>query len=412
MRLKVEDERQRHTLREKFCVQQQERQEEQQEHIDDFTSTTATVCSRDDMNSISFLTNGLPEEHSNQDAKSMRELVGDFGMTLFNPLACLPQCSTGIPPRSSCNSSASMITVETHEEIIPQATPICCRSKNFTQEDKQKISFQTNSKSPFLATTSSPCTDSSCATLTLESIASTAATTTIVEDAAIPLEIQVEPETQLEECPRILTSAMMQQLHDEGLPESLHLCRWERCFAIGRDGDSFCTLLECCAPFLRTFVVIQTLEGHVLGGFAALPWNKRDCVGNTYYGTGQSFLFASHPDGYAKPARASRPLHIFRWTGKNDFCQICDAETQRLGMGGGADFGFLVQDNFWRGRSGPCGTFGNPSLTPNEYFEIEALEVYGLRPFGESISLTNLPLASSPLSTSLSSTVRGSSSFF
>ena len=121
-----------------------------------------------------------------------------------------------------------------------------------------------------------------------------------------------------------------------------------------------------------------------------MPWKKRGTVtrSNTYFGTGQSFLFASHPHGVSSnnSNNPSEPLHLYRWTGSNDFCQICDPEEGRLGMGGGCDFGFLVQDDLQRGRTGPCGTFGNPALVPDdEYFEIAELEIYGLRPFGESV---------------------------
>ena len=198
----------------------------------------------------------------------------------------------------------------------------------------------------------------------------------------------------------------MQQLHDEGLPKTLHMSRWERCFAIGRDGDDFWSFLERTAQFSKTIVVIQTCDGAILGGFATMPWKKANGPQNAYFGTGQSFLFASHPandredsteintsgndgtksrgDNHEGDHKDDKPLRLFRWTVTNDFCQIADSG--RLGMGGGTDFGFLIQDNFLRGRSGPCKTFGNPALVRGGYFEISALEVYGLRTFGDSLS--------------------------
>ena len=304
---------------------------------------------------------------------SLRDLVGEFGLTLFNPLACC--------------------TAPTDAKFVWELQS--------DDDDDEQENIVTNVSS---LVASIP-RDVSCANLTLdESVASTAATTPESEEDAAANMLQLEEESPsiLQECPRILTTAMMQQLHSTGLPESLQMSRWERCFAIGRDGDSFYSLLEGCAPFQRTIVVIQTTDGHVLGGYAAMPWKKRgQQVSNAYFGTGQSFLFASHPQGGTNNTtstttttnEAASPLHLYRWTGSNDFCQICDPEEGRLGMGGGCDFGFLVQDCLQRGRTGPCGTFGNPALAPDEYFEIQALEIYGLRPFGESVSACNTPLS-------------------
>ena len=287
-----------------------------------------------------------------------RPPVGDFAATLLNPLSCLPQCSR--PTR----------IVWDMEEGEIHADPSC------TNKTPDKRRFRALHKSSL----------DSCANLTLDSIESTAATTPEPLEY-LPVDLLAEPAHILDECPRILSIDMIRQLHEDGLTGSHQMCRWERCFAIGRDGDSFVTFMERCAPYQRTLVVIQTVEGYILGGYAAMPWGKRDQFSNSYYGTGQSFLFGSHPAGVSKDEDTAKPLHLFRWTGKNDFCQICDKETSKVGMGGGMDFGFLVQDHFWRGRSGPCGTFGNPSLVPHsEYFEIEALECYGLRSFAESSS--------------------------
>lgn len=298
----------------------------------------------------------------------LRELVGDFGLTLFNPLAC---CTT---PRDA------RIVWELQDDDEQEGQQL---------QEGHNIALATP-KQLILR-------DLSCI-----SVASTAVTTPESEDILTALQIEEEPDSVLQDCPRILSMEMLQQLHDQGLPESLQMCRWERCFAIGRDGDSFYTLLERCNQYQRTFVVIQTTAGHVLGGYAAMPWKKRNQISNTYFGTGQSFLFASHPEGKAQDnlidctdntlsssSSSSSPLILYRWTGSNDFCQICDPEEGRLGMGGGSDFGFLVQDDLQRGRTGPCGTFGNPALT-TDYFEIQALEIYGLRPFGESISSSSV----------------------
>jgi TLD len=241
--------------------------------------------------------------------------------------------------------------------------------------------------------------------------------------AAYPVELQWEDASNLVSCPRILTPAMMQQLHDEGLPESLQMNAWERCFAIGRDGDCFVTLLDYCAPYTQTLICLRTTRGHVLGGFVSHPWRSQEGYGNrhAYYGSsgGVSFLFCSHPGpttgccGSSSSSSSSstipepdtsKELQIYKWTGSNDYCQICNVDQAKLAMGGHGDFGLIVEDNFWHGQTGHCSTYNNPPLIPatnsdNEnnddlnnssssggdgFFEVEAFEIYGLVPYIQS----------------------------
>jgi hypothetical protein len=306
-----------------------------------------------------------------QRQEALRGLVGDFGTTLFNPLACL-QCTHPTKIVWDIDNGKTSPGVHIQRKIYTTYSKQRQQHTSAMAREESRLDYGPK--------------------LTSESHKSTAAATPgssveLFMEPSILFDLRKEPLDVLEECPHILSAAMMQQLHD-ALPWSQQMCRWERCFAIGRDGDSFCTFLERCAQYQRTFVVIKTVECHVLGGYATMPWKKRDH--RTYFGTGQSFLFASHPDldNDMVQKDPAKPLQLYRWTGSNDFVQISDPETSRVGMGGGANnFGFLIQDNFWRGRTGPCGTFGNPSLVPHsDYFEIDALEVYGLRPYGESLS--------------------------
>jgi hypothetical protein len=191
-------------------------------------------------------------------------------------------------------------------------------------------------------------------------------------------------------CPRILTEAMVHQLHS-CLPESLTMNPWHRCFAIARDGDSFIKLLDSCSTFTYTLLVIRTVDGQVLGGFASQPWQAvpdRITKQGAYYGTGQSFLFASCPEeiipgldaeSHAERSLSETPLQIFSWTGSNDYCQICDTNRQVICMGGGGDFGWILRDHLTRGQTGHCRTFGNPPLVPGGSFEVADVEVYGLQ---------------------------------
>lgn len=220
-----------------------------------------------------------------------------------------------------------------------------------------------------------------------------------VEEEHYPVEIETESASSLRTCPRLLTDSMIQQLHDS-LPDALQMNKWERCFAIGRDGDSFLTFTQFCAPYQYTLIAIKTVSGHLLGGFATESWGGKRKK-HSYYGTGQSFVFCDHPavlPGYDADLDPTKELSLYSWSGDNNYCQICNSGEQKLAMGGVGDFGLIVQENFNRGQTGRCRTYNNPPLTPDPagLFEIESLEVYGMVPLyqlmgpsGGSLLITN-----------------------
>jgi len=242
----------------------------------------------------------------------------------------------------------------------------------------------------------------------------------------------LEPEHpfDLQECPRILNESSLAELR-QALPDSLRHNKWERCFAIGRDGDSMISMLQRTAPYVYTILVGLDTHGHVVGGFCTESWSHTTSSGSSvswldasstggslsppqyqsqhnhqyhraqqrggYYGTGQSFLFASHPDivpGLDAPRDPNKHFMIYKWTGDNDYCQIIkdggslggsssSSSSARhrggdhLAMGGKGDFGLIVHDHFISGETGRCATFGNPPLVPSGHFDMVAFEVYG-----------------------------------
>ncbi|CAB9519231.1 Oxidation resistance protein 1 [Seminavis robusta] len=228
------------------------------------------------------------------------------------------------------------------------------------------------------------------------------------QDEVVP--VQILPELGcLATNPRLLSYAMFQQLVTDGVPECLHMNAWERVYSIGRDGDSFRTLLDKCAPYRQSILVVQTTSGYLLGGFVSDAWQEQDGYHqrHSYYGNGVSFLFASHPattggvtsNNNNHDDNEDKPLTIYPWTGSNDFCQICDREKSVIAMGGAGAFGFILEDDFFRGSTDTCGTFGNPPLTLDKdgIFTVAAMEIYGLVPL-----FANPYNHSSPRSTILS----------
>jgi hypothetical protein len=209
------------------------------------------------------------------------------------------------------------------------------------------------------------------------------------DEVSLDFEMIPEPQSVLTACPPILNQGMRKQLVSH-LPASVQIMTCHRLFALARDGDSFLSMIHRCNAFNHTLLVIETVEGYILGGYTCFPWGKQACsTGPSYYGSGQSFLFASHPDG--SPIKSqSKELQIFAWTRENDFFQLCNVLDEKLAMGGGGNFGMVVQDNFSRGTTASCSTFGNPALIPLQTnvggtFEVLNLEIYGFTSMSQSL---------------------------
>lgn len=182
------------------------------------------------------------------------------------------------------------------------------------------------------------------------------------------IQVQVIPDDPT--IPRLLSEGIMNQLV-KAMPFTLHGRSWKRLFSISRDGDSFGTFMDSVKRNDYTVIVVQTTRGEIIGGFADAAWDCRTIEG-CFYGAGTSFLFSliqsnDHPD----------PFQIYRWRGVNDYSQMCRQGCIGMG-GGGGSFGLCVQDDFTKGSSGACETYGNSGpLTSSQCFDILNFEVYG-----------------------------------
>ncbi|XP_054651486.1 oxidation resistance protein 1 isoform X2 [Dunckerocampus dactyliophorus] len=72
---------------------------------------------------------------------------------------------------------------------------------------------------------------------------------------------------------------------------------------------------------------------------------------------------------------ASHVRECFRWTGENSFFIKGDLDSFAIG-GGSGHFGLWVDENLYLGRSSPCYTFNNCSLSETDDFRIMELEVW------------------------------------
>jgi hypothetical protein len=209
----------------------------------------------------------------------------------------------------------------------------------------------------------------------------------IFDHEIYPVQIEApEDPTELSFAPSILDNETFQQIVDEALPSNLRMYKWKRIFSIAKDGDLLFTMLERCSSFKNTLVVLKTTKGNILGGFASEKWKAQDGYDKrSYFGTGVCFLFSDYP----KNPNPRKELSFHRWSGVNDYCQICDPDSGKIAMGGGeGDFGLIIEDSFLRGSSGHCATFNNPSLVPgiDESFDILEFEVYGQLPLIPTVS--------------------------
>jgi hypothetical protein len=199
------------------------------------------------------------------------------------------------------------------------------------------------------------------------------------EDCVLPLiciEMPSDP-TELHQAPPIISEGMLQQLVEDGLPSSLQIfSSWKRLFSISVHGDCVSTMMDRCGLYRHTLIVGKTGDGTILGGFASERWRPRASSDQCqYYGNGSSFLFSSFP------LRQDGKLNVYKWVGANDYCQLCDIPSGRIALGGGGNFGLILQDNFMRGSSGRCATFENSCLVPGMgNFDLIEFEVYGIVP--------------------------------
>uniref|UniRef100_A0A7S3V429 TLDc domain-containing protein n=1 Tax=Chaetoceros debilis TaxID=122233 RepID=A0A7S3V429_9STRA len=221
-------------------------------------------------------------------------------------------------------------------------------------------------------------------------------------------DIMFAPDEGLESYPPILSQQQFNEI-SKILPPAVSIMTWKRAYSLSRDGDFFQTMYKKVGRFQHTLIVIKTDEGDILGGYADTPWSRGVSAvrTTTFFGGGRAFLYSTGPDltdgemaeeqKYWKP---NQSIFSYRWTGENDYSQICDLKKGTIGMGGGGAFGFYVQEDFTVGSSGSCFTFRNPPLTKTDggQFKIVDFEVYGFSSLAESYSISSTRSRSSSIS--------------
>jgi len=173
---------------------------------------------------------------------------------------------------------------------------------------------------------------------------------------------------RLVEKSELLKDSVCVAVIDNELPPSIRGETWGLRYSLVRDGQSFSTFLSSVARCGPSIVVVQSEHGDIFGGYASQSWRVRR---RGFFGTGECFLFRIATKG-------ERDFATWKWTGANDDFMMCSNESIAMGCGVDGKFGFHLGEDFLRGNSAPCATFGNEQLASAYDFEVVAVEVWGL----------------------------------
>lgn len=136
---------------------------------------------------------------------------------------------------------------------------------------------------------------------------------------------------------------------------------WQLSYSTDKHGASLKTLYrKLSTTDSPVLILIKDHNQQVFGSFLSHPLHPSDA----FYGTGETFLFLSHPR-----------FKCFKWTGENSFFIKGDLDSFAIG-GGSGHFGLWVDERLFLGRSSPCFTFNNCSLSETNDFTILDLEAW------------------------------------
>uniref|UniRef100_T1JKI4 Oxidation resistance protein 1 n=1 Tax=Strigamia maritima TaxID=126957 RepID=T1JKI4_STRMM len=137
---------------------------------------------------------------------------------------------------------------------------------------------------------------------------------------------------------------------------------WTLIFSTESDGCSLKNLYRKMTNFeTPVLLIIKDKENNVFGAMTSCTLKPSD----HFYGTGESFLFSFYPE-----------FEIFRWTGENEYFIKGNPESLAIGSGDG-EFGLWLDGNLDRGRTHPCKTYANTTLSSESDFFVKSLETWG-----------------------------------
>ncbi|XP_048387197.1 nuclear receptor coactivator 7-like isoform X3 [Stegostoma tigrinum] len=174
-------------------------------------------------------------------------------------------------------------------------------------------------------------------------------------------------EEEAEDLQPVLTdpSELLESFHIEQLSQHLPArtqgYAWRLTYSTAVHGTSLRTLYRSLAVIdTPVLLVVKDMDNQIFGALASHPFRISDHC----FGTGETFLYTFNPQ-----------LKIFRWSGENSYFIKGDRDSLELG-GGSGHFGLWLDADLYHGRSNPCSTFNNETLSKKEDFIVQDLEVW------------------------------------
>ncbi|XP_056120317.1 nuclear receptor coactivator 7 isoform X1 [Rhinichthys klamathensis goyatoka] len=183
-----------------------------------------------------------------------------------------------------------------------------------------------------------------------------------VEESGLKASVSTEPEglSNILKQSVILDAQQVREISRELPPRTIGRT-WQLSYSTDKHGASLKTLYrKLSTTDSPVLIIIKDHNQQIFGSFLSHPLHPSDA----FYGTGETFLFLSHPR-----------FKGFRWTGENSFFIKGDLDSFAIG-GGSGHFGLWVDERLLLGRSSPCFTFNNCSLSETNDFTILDLEAW------------------------------------
>uniref|UniRef100_H3AK51 Nuclear receptor coactivator 7 n=1 Tax=Latimeria chalumnae TaxID=7897 RepID=H3AK51_LATCH len=159
-------------------------------------------------------------------------------------------------------------------------------------------------------------------------------------------------------------SVVLESCHVEQfvLPALIHGMHWRLAYSTAVHGTSLKTLYRNLAPVdSPVLLVVKDMDNQCKPPTAT----KKVISIDSFYGSwNQTLNYKIVPDA-----------EIFRWSGENFYFIKGDTEFLELG-GGNGYFGLWLDVDLYHGRSNPCSTFNNETLSKKEDFLVKELEVW------------------------------------
>ncbi|XP_050036703.1 GTPase-activating protein skywalker-like [Dermacentor andersoni] len=154
------------------------------------------------------------------------------------------------------------------------------------------------------------------------------------------------------------------------LPARITMLQPELVYSTNEHGSSLTNFYVHSDTWEPTVLVVLTTRGERFGAYCSTRWQERK---QTYFGTGETFLFTFSPE-------AKR----FAWVGVGSSRDVphsaklfMSANQTMILVGGGNGMGLYIDQSLENGRSEHCDTFDNDPLGRTSDFVVNILEVIG-----------------------------------